>query len=234
MLFPKSHLTFGEIADLWAAEIAVTPPAEGRDEILARIEVGLRKHEFDHAELMIWRSARDVLMDDENWVRQDAGWVSVSYEMLENTLFHKPDEYNRKVWLEGLRISKEDFGCWCDERGSSRPRFWFEKEDGISTAATETEAGGQPPSEAETPKATITKPRPKRGRREKYDWQSFDAQVVAIAHYDGLPDTQAELEKKMLQWCEDTWGHQPGISTVRDRLGPLYRRLLEEHYISET
>ena len=93
--------------------------------------------------------------------------------------------------------------------------------------------GGNSVAGQDTAPAEIDRSPPKRGRRPKYDWQSFDAQVVAIAHYDGLPDLQAELEKKMLQWCEDHWGSQPGLSTVRGRLGPLCRKLLEEDYISE-
>lgn len=77
-------------------------------------------------------------------------------------------------------------------------------------------------------------PSPRRGPRPKYDWQAFLAQVVRVAHYDGLPDTQAEMERKMLQWCENEWGCQPGLSTVRTYLGPLYRELKNKDYISDS
>jgi hypothetical protein len=93
---------------------------------------------------------------------------------------------------------------------------------------------GEPIDEQDPPPVEKSRPPPKRGRRQKYDWESFDRQVIIIAHYDGLPKTQAELEKKILQWCENTWERQPGVSTVRERLGPLYRKLLEEDYISES
>ena len=92
--------------------------------------------------------------------------------------------------------------------------------------STETEAQEATPAKED-------KPRPKRGARPKYDWDGFIAQVVAIAEYDGLPDTQAEMERKMLEWCENTWGHQPGISTVRTKLRPIYCKLKDELYISE-
>ena len=88
------------------------------------------------------------------------------------------------------------------------------------------------PADAETFESKEDKPRPKRGAPPRYDWQSFDVQVVLIAHYDGLPMSQAEMEEKMLQWCEENWGSQPGLSTVRERLGPIYRKLKEEPYIS--
>ncbi len=38
------------------------------------------------------------------------------------------DEYDamyRHVYLEGMIISKDDFGRWCDTRGDRRPAFWF-------------------------------------------------------------------------------------------------------------
>ncbi len=88
------------------------------------------------------------------------------------------------------------------------------------------------PADGETFEPKEDEPRPKRGAPPRYDWQSFDVQVVLIAHYDSLPMSQAGLEDKMLRWCEENWGSQPGLSTVRERLGPIYRKLKEESYIS--
>ena len=42
--------------------------------------------------------------------------------------------------------------------------------------------GGNSVAGQDTAPAEIDRSPPKRGRRPKYDWQSFDAQVVAIAH----------------------------------------------------
>ena len=157
MLFPKSHYTFGEIADLWATEIAGDPPAENREEILARIAIGLKRHEFDHADLMIWRAATSV---------RSAGWRPVSYEMLENTLFYVPDKHHRKVWLEGLRISKDDFGRWCDEHEITRPRFWFDGKEGNATVADRKEEPTTAPSTA-TQSASPPKRRGRPSLREE-------------------------------------------------------------------
>ena len=63
------------------------------------------------------------------------------------------------------------------------------------------------------------------GRPSK-DWDGFYREVIRIANMpDGLPDGsggQSRLETRMLEWCERTWGKQPGLSTVRGKLGPLY------------
>ena len=57
------------------------------------------------------------------------------------------------------------------------------------------------------------------GRPPKYDWLRFMAQVAAIAdHPDGLPEKQADLERMMLDWCNETWGEMPAISAVREKI----------------
>jgi hypothetical protein len=68
---------------------------------------------------------------------------------------------------------------------------------------------------------TAGQPR-KRGPSFKYDWDSFNVEVVVMADLDSLPDTQSELEKVMAQWCEDNWGEQPSESTIRSKVAPIY------------
>jgi hypothetical protein len=34
---------------------------------------------------------------------------------------------------------------------------------------------------------------------------------------NGLPESQTELVERMLVWCRDHWGEEPGESTVRQR-----------------
>ena len=64
----------------------------------------------------------------------------------------------------------------------------------------------------------------KRGLKPQYDWEEFLRAVVEIADKDGLPDTQTELEKLMLEWCRDNWGAEPSVSTIRERVKRLYPR----------
>ena len=63
LLLPKSHRTFGEIAELWAQEDAGKDDAADRDKILSVFYHALRNGEFDHAELTIWQRVKSVLQD---------------------------------------------------------------------------------------------------------------------------------------------------------------------------
>ena len=71
---------------------------------------------------------------------------------------------------------------------------------------------------ANTPTPTTTK----RGRPPIYDWSAFFAEIIVRADLDGLPDSQAELERSMADWCQDQWGASPGDSTIREKISPIY------------
>ncbi len=60
------------------------------------------------------------------------------------------------------------------------------------------------------------------GRKPGYNWDEFMHEVVRRAHIDGLPDTLAEAEKMMAEWCINHWGERPVDSTIRKKLSPLY------------
>jgi hypothetical protein len=66
-----------------------------------------------------------------------------------------------------------------------------------------------------------------RGRKPKYDWEDFYRQIVLIANTpDGLPETQAELEREMAQWCIDNnWPSEPSESHIRSKISPIYQAL---------
>jgi hypothetical protein len=61
-----------------------------------------------------------------------------------------------------------------------------------------------------------------RGRPPKFDWRAFYAEIAVLADLDNLPDTQAELERAMARWCFETWGYEPGESTLRQAVSPIY------------
>lgn len=65
----------------------------------------------------------------------------------------------------------------------------------------------------------------KRGRRDKFEWEDFWVEVAIRADLDGLPHTQADFNRDMLAWCQNKWDDVPGDSTIREKLGVLYRRL---------
>jgi hypothetical protein len=72
------------------------------------------------------------------------------------------------------------------------------------------------------------------GGRKPLPWDDFWIELVLIANddglaetADGLPETQNELVQRMLMWCRDHWGEEPGESTIRQRISALYKRNAE-------
>lgn len=64
------------------------------------------------------------------------------------------------------------------------------------------------------------------GGRPLKDWDTFHVEVIAIANTpDGLPDKQADLERRMLDWCQQHMADPPQETAVRDRVSAIYQRL---------
>ena len=66
---------------------------------------------------------------------------------------------------------------------------------------------------------------PKGGRPLKYDWDALGIEIIRTAALDGLPNSQAELIEKLLQWCENNWEEQPADSSVKSRVSNIYNKL---------
>lgn len=66
----------------------------------------------------------------------------------------------------------------------------------------------------------------KAGRKPAYDWLTFTYEIIRIANGpDGLPDSQAELERVMAEWCSQNWEKEPGETSLKDHIRPIYRHL---------
>jgi|GEM_PF-2247713 len=64
------------------------------------------------------------------------------------------------------------------------------------------------------------------GRPEEYDWNTFVFEIIRRANSpDGLPETQAELVKDMLEWFSLSYDKEPSESSVKSRISPIYRYL---------
>ena len=63
----------------------------------------------------------------------------------------------------------------------------------------------------------------RRGRKQKYDWNAFYAEIAVRADLDSLPKTAAELQRDMAAWCQDTWGAEPGETMLKEKIAPIYR-----------
>ena len=77
------------------------------------------------------------------------------------------------------------------------------------------------------------------GGRKPLPWDDFWIELVLIANddglaetADGLPETQNRLVQRMLMWCRDRWGEEPGESTIRQRISALYKRHAERRKLT--
>lgn len=69
-------------------------------------------------------------------------------------------------------------------------------------------------------------PQSNRGRPRKWDWDRILAEVVLLANTpDGLPNSQAELERFVMEHCQETYGHEPAPSLIRQKIAPIYQKL---------
>ncbi len=173
MLLQDSHLKFGDIADRWARENTDHPGALSRGQIVDQLKEALRRGEFDFATLTVGQAPRDVLVDSSpggppNYVRVGPSRLVVTRDILNKMLFRfpVPDELTIELWLEGLRISKDDFGRWCDDQDMKRPRFWFGSEPQLKPKP-ESERAPKIPSPAPEIKCTPEEPADVPSRREQ-------------------------------------------------------------------
>lgn len=91
---------------------------------------------------------------------------------------------------------------------------------------------GQPEAEArsEASRSAVGTPaqrlpaRPSQiGRPPKYDWGSFDSEVVNWVAMNDVPDVQADLVRHMATWCSNVWGadREPTESAIKARVAKL-------------
>lgn len=66
-----------------------------------------------------------------------------------------------------------------------------------------------------------------RGAPARHDWEECLCELGAIAHDEGLPETQALLVRRMLDWFSVTYGPEnvPSESAVKQRVSRFWHRL---------
>ena len=84
-----------------------------------------------------------------------------------------------------------------------------------------------------TPRATITSQRKlpssvgQSGAPARYDWNAFAGAVARRVHDEGMPASQGELVRDMLDWFAAS-GAVPDESTVRRRVQALWAVLTKK------
>lgn len=66
------------------------------------------------------------------------------------------------------------------------------------------------------------------GRPQKWDWDAFWVRLCLIIHNDGIPETQAELVRKLQDWFGTTHGDMPHESDIKKRVSKFFRAFREE------
>ena len=65
----------------------------------------------------------------------------------------------------------------------------------------------------------------KRGRPPKWDWEGLLVETIRVVHEEGVPDSLADLKKKMLAWCQANWKDEPAVSEVSKRASAVWHAL---------
>ncbi len=96
------------------------------------------------------------------------------------------------------------------------PAFLFDTLAPFQNGATTVEDG----------KTADTRGKNKGGRPQEYDWDTFIFEIIRLANTpDGLPETQAELIRYMLEWYSENFGSEPAESSVKQRISKIYNYL---------
>jgi hypothetical protein len=104
--------------------------------------------------------------------------------------------------------------------GSTRPPYTY-RATGIFVSRDDVLAVWPEPA-PEAPER-IEQEKPKGGAPRKYDWDTFDFEVIWIADLDGLPESRGDFARQMHQWCiNNGWG-DVSESSVEKRVSKIYR-----------
>lgn len=156
--------------------------------------------------------------DEIAWGEADWGWINflseIGPERLKGSFSHVTRDVPVSLWRDG---EIEWFDCSLRFR---RPvSGYISKIVLLTRDLFAAFPNGQTPQQS----APAIEERRPPGAPVKYNWDAFHAEVAVRAHLDGLPDTLAELEREMAEWCDREWEKTPSESQMREKLAPIYR-----------
>jgi hypothetical protein len=172
------------------------------------------------------------------WGKRDLGRgapnPAAGYEKIERGVFW--DELVSVTEWGKVDANPDDLRAILNYRGPTFREVRFEAEDvrrlwpvhecsgATVVAAVASSAAARPDDAADAPAKAVQRPQQvnRGGRPAVWDWDAFNREVVRLANtINGLPP-RAELQRHMLDWCEQTWGESPAESTVRERIARIY------------
>ena len=133
-----------------------------------------------------------------------------------------------------MKISKNDFGRWCDDQGHDRPQFWFgseaqDQKSGQQEASVETQPKKSVASSEENEERTTVSSAKPRGRPRKSAFGVSDAPLVdkmrTLLVADGDLSTWAAAQKVVD--CAERNEAMAGGGTQDSKAKRLMRRYKE-------
>ncbi len=68
-----------------------------------------------------------------------------------------------------------------------------------------------------------------RGRKPKWDWDGAVGHLLSVANTpDGLPESQAEIERLVAAWFRDTVDAEPAESLIRNHVSVWCKGVVED------
>lgn len=143
-----------------------------------------------------------------NWV-ENTNWIRSTVELA----------------LRDTLIERVEFFRWFNAAGyRPQPNFWGDVSEAHLQAPLP-ESSGQ---HLDTAEPTGTKPlvqKSKGGRPPKYAWEAAQVEILRVADLDGLPKTQAELVRHLLDWFNTKFNQHPDESEVKRFVSRYYGQL---------
>lgn len=83
-----------------------------------------------------------------------------------------------------------------------------------AASAASTDSAGDP-----TRKVKLRQRKP--GNKPRYDWATFQVEVIRRATAEPRPRSERALAGDMLEWCSDNWGKEPSESRARTKIAEI-------------
>ncbi len=155
-------------------------------------------------------------------LQRDDAWTVLREGSHVVNRFKAPDHEYLAVddnrWINGFNVCRDDLvigRAEIDRFGAAHPR--------LAAIADRRDGTGPGANLCDGPDDMRWTPRP--GAPTKYDWDAFWVEVCRRIHDEGLPETQGQLIRLMLDWFDETGCRTPDASTLKKKARPLWQKI---------
>jgi len=101
---------------------------------------------------------------------------------------------------------------------------WLSEIDWVAEMEKPSEAVNETPKSASPSAVTVGA---SAGRPRKWDWEGAIMEMGAKTYAEGIPETQAEMERHLKDWFVKQRGNHPAESEIKARVSEFYRKIKE-------